>query len=218
MAWNILQLVDSGMPLTRRRGTPPPRIARTTHVFFSWSEPPRWRPPTRRRRCRLGSTAAGSPTPPPPRGPTPTIAPGSSTPGGSHDGCCASPLPTTAASTTTGSGSRPPCRDCGTRDGASPTRSFIIGAKTLSLSCSNSAAFFFWIFLIFISENKLRVSTTLFNLIAYKAQVGTTAFLGSRASLPAWTTAGLRPSAGWKPALPGGRDPGKPRDRAELCT
>ena len=42
-------------------------------------------------------------------------------------------------------------------------------------------------------------------LITYKAQVGTTAFLGSRASLPAWTTAGLHPSAGWKPAIPGGR-------------
>ena len=41
-------------------------------------------------------------------------------------------------------------------------------------------------------------------LNSYQAQAWTTAFLGARASLPAWTTAGLRPSAGWKPALPGG--------------
>ena len=29
------------------------------------------------------------------------------------------------------------------------------------------------------------------------------AFPGSAGILPAWTTAGLRPAAGWKPALPG---------------
>ena len=72
--------------------------------------------------------------------------------------------------------------------------------------------------LIGVYDSLTVVVFTLNFLITYKAQVGTTAFLGSRASLPAWTTAGLRPSAGWKPALPGGRDPGKPRDRAELCT
>ena len=45
------------------------------------------------------------------------------------------------------------------------------------------------------------------SLIACKAQVGTAAFPGSRASLPAWATGVLRPSAGWKPALPGGTRP-----------
>ena len=34
-------------------------------------------------------------------------------------------------------------------------------------------------------------------------RLGIVDLLGSRASLPAWTTAGPRPIAGWKPALPG---------------
>ena len=43
----------------------------------------------------------------------------------------------------------------------------------------------------------------------HEAQVGSTAFPGARASLPAWSAAGLRPSAGWRPVPPGGPRPGE---------
>ena len=47
------------------------------------------------------------------------------------------------------------------------------------------------------------------DLVRSQAQVRATTFLGSRACLPAWTTVGFRPLAGWQSELPGGPRPGE---------